>query len=366
MFPGCQIYGFVGGLTGTVSITTLAAIALDRYYVIVYPLDPRRKTTRCRARLCVVITWCYASVFSLIPLLRVGLGSYVPEGYLTSCSFDYLSSSFNSRLFIFIFFLAAWFVPFCIITVCYVGILRVVVMARNVEHIVGGGDSSRHEKKSSEVRLAGVVIGIIGLWFVAWTPYAVVALLGITGKKEYVTPLSSMIPALFCKTASCIDPYVYAVTHPKFRLEVTSLVRRVSSKSKFKNERNRSSKAWTTQYQMSETFRYQVSRKGRENSVDSEDDVEEMVVIVDSKHGKKESVSSSEEEILGVGTVDEVFYKDNEFSADPEGRNQKQAFPPSKAENAKLQPPTWFVAPKPRREKCTSFKCKTTPNEKSA
>ncbi|KAJ9583109.1 hypothetical protein L9F63_022552 [Diploptera punctata] len=327
---GCQIYGFVGGLTGTVSITTLAAISLDRYYVIVYPLDPIRKTTRCRARFSVIFAWCYGGVFSLLPLLKIGIGSYVPEGYLTSCSYDYLDFSFNNRLFILIFFLAAWFVPFCVILVCYVGICRVVMVTRNVKNVVGG-ESSRHEKNRSEIRLAGVVIGIIALWFAAWTPYAVVSLIGIAGKKEYITPLSSMIPALFCKIASCIDPYVYAVTHPKFRLEVTSLVRRVSLKSNFKSEKNRSSRAWNTQCEMSETCKIQGPRRSRQSS-DDFSDVEEMVVVIDSNVEKKKSISSSEE---------------------------TQVFPTTTGENVKLQPPTWFVPPKPHHDKRTSFKRKS-------
>lgn len=52
----------------------------------------------------------------------------------------------------------------------------------------GGGESGRHvkdeEKKKTEIRLALIVLSIIGLWFAAWTPYATVALLGISGNKE--------------------------------------------------------------------------------------------------------------------------------------------------------------------------------------
>lgn len=29
-----------------------------------------------------------------------------------------------------------------------------------------------------------------------------------------------MIPALFCKTAACLDPWVYAITNQKFREEL--------------------------------------------------------------------------------------------------------------------------------------------------
>ncbi|KAI4457746.1 opsin [Holotrichia oblita] len=58
-------------------------------------------------------------------------------------------------------------------------------------------------------------------WFaykhIAWTPYTIVALLGIAGRKDLITPIGSMVPALFCKLASCLDPYIYALSHSKFK-----------------------------------------------------------------------------------------------------------------------------------------------------
>uniref|UniRef100_A0A1B0A754 G-protein coupled receptors family 1 profile domain-containing protein n=1 Tax=Glossina pallidipes TaxID=7398 RepID=A0A1B0A754_GLOPL len=138
----CRIYGFLGGLSGTASIGTLTAIALDRYNVVVHPLDPLRYTSKLRTHIIIMIIWCYSCLFSIIPALDVGLSIYVPEG----------------------------------------------------------------------------------LWFVAWTPYSIVAMLGVFGQEQYLTPIGSMIPALFCKTAACIDPYVYAATHPRFRMEFRRLI----------------------------------------------------------------------------------------------------------------------------------------------
>lgn len=105
-----------------------------------------------------------------------------------------------------------------------------MIITRNV--LKHKDDSSRHvpvEMKRQEVRLALIVLLIICLWFIAWTPYATIALLGITGKEKYITPLCSMIPALFCKSASCIDPFVYAFTHPRFKNEL----RRILFKEQF-------------------------------------------------------------------------------------------------------------------------------------
>uniref|UniRef100_A0AAU8BC23 Opsin n=1 Tax=Conopomorpha sinensis TaxID=940481 RepID=A0AAU8BC23_9NEOP len=226
---GCVIYGFLGGLTGCTSIATLASIALDRYWAIVRPLEPLRSLTAVRARIFALGAWLYAALFSSIPALDIGYGRYVPEGYLTSCSFDYLTDDLKPRYFIFAFFCAAWVAPFCTIIFCYLNILRIVVCQRNVS--INKCDrrlSSRHVKeqvkRKAELKLAGLVIVVIALFFGSWTPYAVVALLGIFGKKDLVTPTSSMIPALFCKTAACINPFVYIMTHPKFRKEVRNFL----------------------------------------------------------------------------------------------------------------------------------------------
>lgn len=205
------MYGFVGGLSGVVSITTLTAISIDRYHVVVYPLDPLRSTTRVRARIMVVIVWLYSLFFSIIPLLDIGFSKYVPEGFLTSCSFDYLDKTMKARIFMFIFFLFAWAVPFTIITYCYVYILQVVAAAKKIQ--------SNRDKNKTELKLTAIVLAVIGLWFAAWTPYSIVALLGISGNEDKLSPLGSMIPAVFCKSAACIDPYVYAMTHPRFRME---------------------------------------------------------------------------------------------------------------------------------------------------
>ncbi|CAK1545840.1 unnamed protein product [Leptosia nina] len=232
---GCVFYGFVGGLSGTTSIATLTAIALDRYWAVVYPLQPLRALTAIRAKLFAIGAWIYAVIFSIIPALDIGYGHYVPEGFLTSCSFDYLTDELSPRYFIFAFFCAAWFIPLCIICFCYTRILRIVIGSRNMNNKNQEEKmSSRHvkeqTKRKAEIKLAGLVIAVIALFFISWTPYAIVTLLGIFGKKDVITPGVSMIPALFCKTAACIDPFIYIITHPKFRKELQKLLFRDKSR----------------------------------------------------------------------------------------------------------------------------------------
>ncbi|CAH1968554.1 unnamed protein product [Acanthoscelides obtectus] len=120
---GCRIYAFFGGLTGTTSIITLSVISFDRYFVIRFPL--KRTFSKARIKICLAVAWIYGSIFSIVPALDIGFGKYAYEGYLTSCSFDYLTENKKIKTFIIIFFVAAWVVPFVLISFSYGNILNV-------------------------------------------------------------------------------------------------------------------------------------------------------------------------------------------------------------------------------------------------
>ena len=100
----------------------------SRYLVISQPLNMKDKPTRCWAYFMSLSTWLYSALFASLPLF--GVSKYVPEGFLTGCSFDYLSDDLATRIFIFVFFFGAWLIPMIIIVYCYVAIFRAVIHVR--------------------------------------------------------------------------------------------------------------------------------------------------------------------------------------------------------------------------------------------
>ena len=67
------------------------------------------------------------------------------------------------------------------------------------------------------MKIAKVATTSVLLWAVIWTPYAVVTFMACFGNRSLVTPLVSQLPAFFAKTASCLNPVIYALSHPKYR-----------------------------------------------------------------------------------------------------------------------------------------------------
>ncbi|XP_066156250.1 opsin, ultraviolet-sensitive-like [Euwallacea fornicatus] len=218
----CDVYGFIGGLSGTASIGTLSIISYNRYEAIRFPL---RRISSSKIYICIVLSWANALVFSAAPLLNIGLDQYQYEGYLISCSFAYLSEDPLTKSYIFVFFLAAFALPMIIIGFSYYKIVNIVLNRyKEVFKDVHSIRSVKEEhQRRQELKLALTVLLVIFLWFFSWSPYAVVAFLGVSGQKHLVTPLVSMVPALFCKTASAVDPYFYAMIQPKFKTQLRKL-----------------------------------------------------------------------------------------------------------------------------------------------
>lgn len=182
----------------------------------------------------VTFIWIYSLTFSSIPLLGI-FTRYVPEGFLTSCSFDYVSDDLHSRSFIFTFFVAAFCVPVTIIISSYVGIVFAVKKSQlnlNIPNSskqtnfdsIGVKKAAAKSRQRVELKIAKISACLIILWLISWTPYAIVALLGIFSNQSLLTPTASMVPALFAKMASVIDPFVYGHSHPRFRYEIRKLL----------------------------------------------------------------------------------------------------------------------------------------------
>ena len=116
----------LGGVFGFNSIFTLALISIDRYIVIAMPFYAMKHASHKRSLLQIIFVWCWSIVWACPPLLNMGFGTYIPEGFQTSCSFDYLSRDLRNILFNYGMFIFGFLTPVIVIMCCYIGIMRAV------------------------------------------------------------------------------------------------------------------------------------------------------------------------------------------------------------------------------------------------
>ncbi|XP_068043662.1 melanopsin-like isoform X2 [Anomalospiza imberbis] len=179
---GCNLYAFCGALFGITSMMTLLAISVDRYLVITKPLQSIQWTSKRRTVQIIAMVWLYSLGWSVAPLL--GWSSYVPEGLMISCTWDYVTYSPANRSYTMILCCCVFFIPLVIIFHCYLSMfLAIRRTGRDVQKM---GSCSRKSYLSQSIKnewkLAKIAFVVIIVFVLSWSPYACVTLIAWAGK----------------------------------------------------------------------------------------------------------------------------------------------------------------------------------------
>ncbi|XP_063074194.1 melanopsin-A-like [Engraulis encrasicolus] len=222
----CELYAFCGALFGICSMITLMVIAVDRYFVITRPLASIGKMSRKRALGFMAVSWFYSMIWSLPPFF--GWSAYVPEGLMTSCSWDYTTFTPSVRAYTMLLFTFVFFIPLFVIIYCYYCIFHAI---RTTNRAVGkiSGESTkdsvrRFNRLQNDWKMAKVALIVILLYVISWSPYSCVALMAFAGHTDKLTPYIHSVPAVIAKASAIHNPIIYAITHPKYRSAIAKYI----------------------------------------------------------------------------------------------------------------------------------------------
>jgi len=146
---------------------------------------------------------------------------------LCRCSFDEYTTTLNHKTYI---LGSCWFMygfPILIIIGSYFFIVKAIFkhedelrqQAKKM-NVTSLRSNSDQEAVSAEIRAAKVAIINICLWIFAWTPFAVISMVGTWHDASFVTPLMSELPVLCAKTSALYNPIIYALSHPRYRMVI--------------------------------------------------------------------------------------------------------------------------------------------------
>ncbi|KAM9831196.1 LOW QUALITY PROTEIN: opsin 4b [Neosynchiropus ocellatus] len=219
---GCEVYAFCGALFGICGMMTLTVIAVDRYVVITRPLASLGVMSRKKALSIVAAAWVYSMGWSLPPFF--GWSAYVPEGLMTSCSWDYMTFTPSVRSYTMLLFIFVFFIPLAIIIFCYCRIFRAIrdttraVTKMNCERT--RDSAKKFHRLRSEWKMAKIALIVILLFVISWAPYSCAALTAFAGYADLLTPYMNSVPAVIAKASAIHNPIIYAITHPKYRAAI--------------------------------------------------------------------------------------------------------------------------------------------------
>ena len=193
------------------------------------------------------MSWVYSFIWSVLPFFTHN--RYTLEGFLTSCSFDYISTNLSNRIVIISMFIGGFLVPLFLIALFYILIIfllrkneifltygtrntNINIYFNNLEHneefnlkqIKHLSENQLKTNKSlfflkREVKLIKMISLIVLMFLIAWTPYALVSLAAQFGTniEAYINPYTTSLPALFAKTSSVYNPLIYTLSNKEFR-----------------------------------------------------------------------------------------------------------------------------------------------------
>ncbi|XP_035999682.1 melanopsin-A-like [Fundulus heteroclitus] len=223
---GCKIYAFCGALFGISSMINLLAISIERYLVITKPLQTMHWSSKRRTIFAIFLIWFYSLAWSLAPL--VGWSSYIPEGLMTSCTWDYVTYTAANRSYTMMLCCFVFFIPLGIIFYCYLRMfLSIRKTGREVERLgTQVRKSTLIQQKSirSEWKLAKIAFVVIVVYVLSWSPYACVTLISWAGHANILSPYSKAVPAVIAKASTIYNPIIYAIIHNKYRMTLAEKV----------------------------------------------------------------------------------------------------------------------------------------------
>ena len=151
---------------------------------------------------------------------------FLQDGLGTSCSFNYYGEDLFTRMFVLTMFLGGFCVPLLVIIVCYSIIFCTVHKHEHMLQVQTLRNNptfrGKHKNFKSEMKVARVSLIAVSLYCLAWVPYAVVSLIGVSGHTSLITPLVSVLPAVFAKVSVIYNPLVYAICTKRFKLFITA------------------------------------------------------------------------------------------------------------------------------------------------
>ncbi|KAM9010018.1 melanopsin [Ara ararauna] len=276
---GCELYAFCGALFGITSMITLMVIALDRYFVITKPLASVGVMSKKKALIILVGVWLYSLAWSLPPFF--GWSAYIPEGLMTSCSWDYMTLTPSVRAYTMLLFCFVFFIPLIAIIYSYVFIFEAIKKANKSIQAFGCKHGNKefqkqYQRMKNEWKMAKIALIVILLYVISWSPYSVVALVAFAGYPHVLTPFTNSIPAVIAKASVIHNPIIHAIIHPKYRTAIATYVPclgsllRVSPKDSQSFSSYPSSRRATITSQSSEISRPQKGKRRLSSLSDSE------------------------------------------------------------------------------------------------
>ncbi|GBP20157.1 Neuropeptide Y receptor type 2 [Eumeta japonica] len=211
----CHLMPYAQGCSVYISTLTLTSIAIDRFFVIIYPFHPRMKLNTCI--FIIVFIW----IFSLVVTCPYGLFM----GILITDNKTYCEESWPSdrsrKIFGVFTTILQFLIPFLVIAFCYTCVsIRLKDRARSKP----GAKNTRKEEadRDRKKRTNRMLISMVAIFGISWLPLNLINIFNdfyaqMTEWNYYF--VSFFLAHSMAMASTCYNPFLYAWLNENFRKE---------------------------------------------------------------------------------------------------------------------------------------------------
>lgn len=217
----CHLVSYAQGASVYISTLTLTSIAIDRFFVIIYPFHPRMKLSTC---VCIiVIIWLFSILVTLpygIYVRHIRINDTASDKYQYYCEENWPSDEWR-KLFGGLTTTMQFVFPFIIMAFCYVCVsLKLNDRARSKP----GSKNSRKEEADRErkKRTNRMLIAMVAIFLISWLPINIINIVNDFNQSimswDYYF-LSFFLVHAMAMSSTCYNPFLYAWLNENFRKE---------------------------------------------------------------------------------------------------------------------------------------------------
>ncbi|XP_077179053.1 G-protein coupled receptor 176 isoform X1 [Paroedura picta] len=213
----CKIIKFLHKVFCSVTILSFPAIALDRYYSVLYPLE--RKISDARSRDLVIYIWAHAMVAS-IPVFALTNSSDI---YAMSSCTEPWSYSIGHLVYVIIYNITTVIVPVAVVFLFMVLIRRALSASQKKKVIIAALRTPQNTisipyASQRESELHAMLLSMVMIFIFCSIPYMILVI--------YRTVLSSSAPSVFLLLTAIWLPKISLLANPLLFLTVNKSVRK--------------------------------------------------------------------------------------------------------------------------------------------
>ncbi|XP_077113170.1 G-protein coupled receptor 26 [Ranitomeya variabilis] len=238
----CRAVGFLETFLTSNSMLSMAALSIDRWVAVVFPLSYHSKMRYRDAAVILLYSWIHSLAFPTVALCLSWVGFHHTYGSCTLLNKNPEEGA-SFLAFMVLFHLLSFFVSFLVLCVTYLQVLKVarshcrridVITMQTLVLLVDLHPSVRQrcleEQKRRRQRATKKIITFIGTFLLCFTPYVITRLAEISSSTT-ISAQWGIISRCFAYSKALSDPFVYCLTRNQYKNCCRDMVNKLLKRS---------------------------------------------------------------------------------------------------------------------------------------